>query len=341
MSKSSTFRFIRIATTTILLIYVLHQAGLFRVQGWLDLVNTVANTNLYWIAASLLVAFLLNLSSSLKWFMLAQSKGLDVSLWRLHAYYMVGKFFNLVLPSSIGGDFVRMHELGRYTGRHADATAVVFVERFTGLVTLVLLAFAAVVVNLKTYNMPWLTTTLAITALAMGFICWLIVDERPFNLVQRICGDRIPLLQAIFTKIKKFRKAVVAYREDPVALWWALINSLIFYLLAVINVWFCLLAFGATVSFATALMAVPVIMFIMNLPFSIGGIGLMEFAFSFTLGLFGVQPAIAISVALFIRARSLLDAGVGSVLYPVVTGKKMNRAEFSKEMMDSKKQSRE
>ncbi|NEO77126.1 hypothetical protein [Moorena sp. SIO4G3] len=58
---------------------------------------------------------------------------------------------------------------------------------------------------------------------------------------------------------------------------------------------------------------------IVNLPISIGGIGLMEFAYSFTLGLVGATPALAFSTALLLRAKTLFHAGIGSLLYPFVS----------------------
>ena len=315
----STFRFLRIAGTTALLVYVLHKAGLFEPQGWHNLFGAFAHASLFLILASIGAGVLTNISSAIKWYMLSRARGLPVSLWRLWAYYMVGKFFNLVLPSSIGGDVIRMHQLGRYTGRYAEATAAVFVERFSGLATLVVLALFAVAINLDRFNLPWLTVGLGCGALAMGLICWVIIDRRPFKLMQRLVGKRLPLLDKFFIKIGKFRQAVLAYKHNPGALWWALINSLIFYFLAVINVWVSVLAFNAQISFISTLVAVPVILFIMNLPFSIGGIGLMEFAYSFTLGLFGVNPTVAISTALLMRAKTILDAGIGSFLYPLVS----------------------
>ena len=315
----SILRFLRLAGTTALLVYVLGKAGLFRPQGWQNLFEIYSHASFLLLLASVGMTVILDLSSSIKWYMLSRSQGLRVGLWRLFAYYVVGKFFNLVLPSSIGGDVVRMHELGRYTGRYADATASVFVERFSGLATLVVLALIAVVVNLHIFNLPWLTIGLGVGALAMGAICWLIIDARPFNFMKRF-AKRVPLLEKLLTKVEKFRKAVLAYQHSLGALWWALINSLIFYFLAVVNVWVSVLAFGTPISFASLLVAVPVIMFIMNLPFSIGGIGLMEFAYSFVLGLFGVPPTVAVSTALLMRAKTLLDAGIGSLLYPLVSG---------------------
>lgn len=333
MSRKSALRFLRILGTTALLVYALGKAGLFRPQGWQDLLEIFAQTRFSFLLASLGMTVLLNFASSVKWYMLSRSRGLQVSLWRLFAYYVVGKFFNLVLPSSIGGDVVRMHELGRYTGRYADATAVVFVERFSGLATLVMLALIAVVVNLQIFNLPWLTIALVIGSLGMAFMCWLIIDQRPFQFTKKVFASRLSFLDKLLTKIEKFRKAVLAYKDDPSALWWALINSLIFYFLAVVNVWVSILAFSSQVSFVSILVAVPVIMFIMNIPFSIGGIGLMEFAYSFTLGLFGITPTVAISTALLMRAKTLVDAGLGGILYPMVSEGGSGAGKLSKSLI--------
>lgn len=318
MPKKS-LRFLRIAVTAALFVYVLHSAGLFRAEGWQELFTTLKNTHLGWLLASFGVALLLSFSSAVKWYMLLQARGIAVGLWRIYAYYMVGRFFNLVLPSSVGGDFIRVHELGKYTGRQADAAASVFVERFSGLITLVTLAMMAVGINLKLFNLPWLTAALGSGGVIVAFICWLIIDERPFKLIQKLLGNRVRLLDGVLTKIGKLRQAVLSYQDIPSALWIAFINSLIFNLLAVINIWVSTVAFGVKFAFVKALVATPVILFIMNLPFSIGGLGLMEFAYSFTLGLFGVPATVAFSVALLMRIKTFIDAAIGSTVYPLVS----------------------
>ena len=319
MKRKSGLHFIRIAVTTALLVYVLHKAGLLTVQGWQKLFDTFSHANLSLILLSLLFVPLVDFVSSVKWYCLARACDLDVSLWRLCAYYVVGRFFNMVLPSSIGGDVIRVNELGRYTGRYADSAAVVFVERFTGLAMLVLLAAIAVVVNLQMFNLPWLTAALTVGVLGVGLICWMIIDARPFNLINRLFGQRLPIVSAFLTKLGKFRKAVLVYKDKPGALWLAIFNSLLFYFLAILNVWVSALAFDSSVSLVSMLVAVPIIMFIMNLPFSIGGLGLMEFAYSFTLGLFGINPAVAISTTILMRLKTLLAAGMGGLIYPLVS----------------------
>jgi len=70
------------------------------------------------------------------------------------------------------------------------------------------------------------------------------------------------------------------------------------------------LAFSAEVRFSELLVAVPLIMFIMNLPISIGGIGLMEFAFIFIFDISGYSSALALSTALLMRFKSFLTLGL-------------------------------
>ena len=319
MKRKSILNFIRIAVTTALLVFVFHKADLLTLQGWRNLFSTFSSANLALLSVSVLLVFLSDFASSIKWFCLARACNLEVGFWRLYAYYIVGRFFSMVLPSSIGGDVVRINELGRYTGRYADSAAVVFVERFSGLATLVFLAAIAVVINLQTFNLSWLTIALSAGVVGVAFICWIIIDDRPFNFINRYFGNKFALVSSFLKKLGKFRTAVLVFKNKPGALWLAVFNSLLFYFLSICNVWVSVLAFGGDVSFSSMLVAVPIIMFIMNLPFSIGGIGITEFAYSFTLNLFGVSPAVALSTILLMRIKTLLAAGLGGLVYPLVS----------------------
>ncbi len=248
--------------------------------------------------------------------MLLKSRGIFVKLYRLFSYYLIGKFFNLILPTSMGGDIVRIHVLGVYTGRKADAVASVFVERFCGMITLIGISIAAVLVNLKIFNIPIITISLSVFTVIILFIGWIIIDQRPLKIVQKKLGNKVPMLVKYFSKLKNIQKAVLDYKKNRSALLIAVLNSLIFYFLAVVNVWFNALAFDINVNFLSMLVAVPVILLIMNLPISIGGIGLMELAYTLTLELVGYSAALGLSVALLMRAKTFVDAGIGGLLYP-------------------------
>ena len=308
---------IRLLITAVLLLYVLQKVGLFDATSRAELFALIASVRIPVLLLSLFVSLLLNLSSAFKWYLLLRSRGIAVSFFRAWALYMVGIFFSLLLPTSMGGDLIRIHELGRLTGKRAEAAASVFVERFSGMVVLFFLTIVAVLLQRQLLSVAWMTISLVVAVMASLAVIWILVDDRPYSFVKTWLSRRLPFLVGILGKLDKIHGAVLEYRGDRKALFIALINTLLFYLLAVVNVYVTALAFNSEVGFTELLIAVPLIMFIMNLPISIGGIGLMEFAFVFIFGISGYSSALALSTALLMRLKSFFDAGMGGLLYPL------------------------
>jgi len=112
------------------------------------------------------------------------------------------------------------------------------------------------------------------------------------------------------------------YKKHRGALVWAFVNSVLFYLIAVLNVYVTALVFEADVVLLDILVATPIIMLIMNVPLSVGNIGLMEFAYINVLQLMGYSPALGLSVAILMRLKSLLDGAMGGVLHPLFVTQK-------------------
>ncbi len=75
------------------------------------------------------------------------------------------------------------------------------------------------------------------------------------------------------------------------------------------------MAFSSDANFTGILVAVPAILLIMNLPISIGGIGLMEFAYTFTFELIGFSAVLGLSTALLIRVKTFIDGGAGGLIH--------------------------
>lgn len=325
--------FIKITFTVALAIYAFYKSGLFDADGQEKFLGLLSNVRVGYLIFSILLAFFLNLSSAIKWNMLLNSRGVFVKLWRIYAFYSIGKFFNLILPTSLGGDVVRIYQLGQYTGKKHTAAASVIVERFSGLIVLMIMAVIAVIINIKVFNQVWLSIALLSGSIFLGIIVWIIFSQSVFDFFYNIIGRKIKIVGKIFNKIQKIRQMIIEFKSDKKAMVWALINSLIFQLLAVVNVWISAKAFNDELSFITSLIAVPVILFIMNIPFSIGGIGLMEFGYVFTLPLFGISTALSISTALLIRFKSILDALIGGIFYLFLKNNKSIVDEISKEQI--------
>jgi uncharacterized membrane protein YbhN (UPF0104 family) len=91
--------------------------------------------------------------SAVRWRMFARAAGLGGG-WRQYlGYYFVGMFFNLVLPTSVGGDVVRGWYLARHRGRGVAAFLSVLAERGSGV--LVLAAVACVAAACCPVPLPW------------------------------------------------------------------------------------------------------------------------------------------------------------------------------------------
>jgi uncharacterized protein (TIRG00374 family) len=308
---------VRLFITAVLLLYVLQKVGLFDAASRAKLFTLIASVRIPILLLSLFVSLLLNLSSAFKWYLLLRSRGVAIPFFKAWALYMVGIFFSLLLPTSMGGDLIRIHELGRLTGKRAAAAASVFVERFSGMVILFFLTIVSVLMQRQLLSVAWMTISLLVAVLASIAVIWVIVDERPYTFVKTWLSRRVPFLVGILEKLDKIHGAVLEYRDDRKALFIALVNTFVFYLLAVVNVYVTALAFSSEIGFTELLVAVPLIMFIMNLPISIGGIGLMEFAFIFIFDISGYSSALALSTALLMRLKSFFDAGLGGLLYPM------------------------
>jgi len=306
---------LKLAVTFGLVVFVIYKADLLDPDGRKALWQTLRNVDLFYLGLSFFVSVVANLVSTYKWQVLLLSRRIVVRLYRLFALYYIGKFFNLFLPTGMGGDVVRVYELGKITGTNTESLASVFIDRFTGMITLTVVSLVAVLVSLREHDLPIITYSLAVCVVLISILIWLMLDRRPLALFSNLVTGRFKSLTPLIQKLARAHDAVRAYKDNLPTLWYTFAISLLFYFLAVINVWVSALAFSREVEFLTILVAVPAIMLIMNLPVSIGGLGLMEAAYTIIFTSFGYSSSLAVSTALLIRLKTLIDGVVGSIFF--------------------------
>src|SRR3954452_22280808 len=116
---------------------------------WTDaraLTSRLAAARLEYVAAGVLLYGAGQALSAWKWRLLLRPVGLGaVGYGRLLAFYFIGMFFNLFLPTVVGGDAVKAWLLARETGAVARSTVSVFMERNLGLLALLTIAIVAAV----------------------------------------------------------------------------------------------------------------------------------------------------------------------------------------------------
>ena len=103
-----------------------------------DLLEAILDLSFYAWAVAFLMYLASQVVSSIRWYFLAHA--LDFSgLWSTYLkYYFVGMYFNLFLPTSVGGDVLKMHFISRGESKKLRATYSLVADRLFGLAAIFL-----------------------------------------------------------------------------------------------------------------------------------------------------------------------------------------------------------
>ena len=252
---------------------------------------------------------------ALRWQALLQPLEIKVPLRRLVYLYFVGSFFNIFLPSGLGGDAVKMAELAQSTQRGPEAIGTTLVDRATGLWVLFVLALLTVPFSGSLLPPGWITAIGLIAA--AGVVGGWVVAASP---LLPWLGRRVPLPAP--NKVERFSRAVAELGYP--ALGRASLVSLIFdALLIVFNVLIAQ-AVGVRQPLGIFLLFTPIISFSLALPISVGGLGVREQTYVLLFGALGVAETTAVAMSLLNYTLSNLVVGLlGGVLYAVTNTKEL------------------
>ncbi len=248
---------------------------------------------------------------ALRWQALLRAQKVEVPLSRLVVLYYVGSFFNIMLPTSVGGDAIRAYELARYHCPPEVAVGTVLVDRAIGLLMLLLLA--ALVLPFSSSLLPpttvWLVIALAAGSLAgLAILLW----GKP---LERIFRSLPPRLRTLVDRplVRKLYRSFTGY--DRRALTVAAGVSLIFNLILIaVNVLIGL-GLGVHVRLAYYFVFISLISFASALPISLGGLGVREGLYTALFGQVGVVAVAALSMSLAFYLVNVLSGAIGGLLY--------------------------
>jgi glycosyltransferase 2 family protein len=289
-----TRKYARVAVTLVLLTWVAWETN------WQEVGSAFARLRLeLWLAAvAVLVAT--QFVSAWRWQALARPFGFERSIGQLVSYYFIGMYFNLLLPTSVGGDVVRAWYLDGHSGRRLAAFVAVFVDRFSGLVVLLSLACAGVV--LWPLELPaWIP--LFVWTAAGGAVLAVAGLPRFARHSKRVAR-----------RLDKVRQALRALRAPRLLLGSTLL-SLGVQAGNVILVWLIGNAIGAEVPGGYYWIMVPMVSLLAMLPVSINGMGVREGATALFLAHLGVPDGTAKTLALLWFAVFLTVSLLGGVVY--------------------------
>ncbi len=270
---------------------------LLRWAGIHQVAHTLRGTDLAWFLPAVAVSAATVVMMALRWQMLLAAKGLPVPLGWLVRTYFVALFAGQFLPAAIGGDAVRVVELGRRTGDAPEAVASVLIDRLVGLVSLVVLAVFAVAVS-GAGRRPGVIAAEAAFGMAAAAVLVMLFSSRLRGAVARWLEPRAAGRR--LAAGRRFYDALHAYRDHRGTLVAVGLLALAVQLARVGVIWMLVRALSLDVPDSVVLLAGPIVFAALALPVSLNGIGVREAVFVYFLhGHAGRSEAIALGLAFF------------------------------------------
>ena len=311
MKRSTIFKIARLVVGIGLIAFLVTRQDLDEIAGHFRRVDVVP------IVLAGVIDFVMVFVNSIRWRVLLAAKGMKVGQPKLLYYYLVGNFFSAALPTSVGGDFVRIVGIGGETGRRADVFGSVVVDRllgFAALLPLGLLSMPFVGKDLKTWDEVLRLWTVAALLFVLAYLAMLRPVARRLLLV---IGPLLNLFQRFKARDRMERayQAIVSYHRCRKAVLEGMVLSLISRLLWIYGCFLVARAFSLDIGFMPLLLIVPIVEIARMIPVSLSGLGVREAAFVFMLSQFGVDEGLALAYALVVYAVFTALALVGGLLY--------------------------
>jgi glycosyltransferase 2 family protein len=279
-------------------------------------IDVVLDASPWWLAlaASIMVATVPLMA--VRWRHLMAAQGMHDHLrWMTRAYF-VAYTAGQVLPTSIGGDAMRVFETSRrHVGRTGDVTAIVVLERALGGAATVLLGAIGFVVAIGEYDVGaylWLEGLFVFGTIGLAIVFFsrrarpVLVRSEP--LLRRLRIDR---------PVRAFYDGVHHYRGHPRLLLGVFAFTIALQAVRVLSLWAVGRAVGIELGPRIYYVMGPLFFLVLLIPFTLNGIAVREAFFVSFLGAVGVgaDQAFAAGFLFFVVTLVLAVPGAAILLW--------------------------
>ena len=276
-------------------------------------VDVLADAELGWFALAVAIMVGTVPLMALRWSRLLAVRGVRERLGWLTRSYFVAYTFGQVLPTSIGGDAVRIYETARrHPGRTADLTAIVLLERGLGGAATVLLGAVGFVLAVGQYDVGaylWLEGAFVVGTILLAVV-FFSRTARP--LLARATGTLRRL--RLERPLRAFYEGVHAYRGHPRLLLGAFGFTVAIQAIRILSIWAVARAVGIELGPRVYYVMGPLFFLVLLVPFTLNGLAVREAFFVSFLGSVGVDADRAFAAGFLFFLVTVLLAAPGGVI---------------------------
>jgi uncharacterized membrane protein YbhN (UPF0104 family) len=266
-----------------------------------------------WVVAGLAAAFAAAVLATLRWQRVLRALDLPSDLRTLLNHVLAGQFVSNFLPSTVGGDVLRITRLSAGNGHRQESFASVVLERLTGFVVLPFITLVALFANptlLHLGTATRLAVGLSLATLAALVVILLVAGNS--RLGARLAGHAnwLSFLAAVHLGLDRMRR-------HPGEAASVLVAALAYQLLIVLAAWSAGHALGLNMGMTAAMAFVPIVAIAQVLPVSVNGLGLREGALVLLLAPLGVPTGQAVALGLLLYGMNLAVSLLGAPAFAV------------------------
>ena len=269
--------------------------------------KTFAEASPGWIVATLVLAFTQPVLGTGRWRIVCRQLGKPLHFLMLLRFTLIGVFFNQCLPSTVGGDAVRIWLARRAGFRLGGAVNSVLIDRLVALAALALLSIATLPALFARVADPIARNgvMIGLAAIAGGLVLIVVID-RLFTL-----PARFRLSEAIAKLAGDVRD--VMFKPRPATAVMGM--SLGIHLITITMMTSLAIGLGVPVGFLDCLVLVPPVILASVVPISLAGWGVREGAMVAAFGFIGVAAHEALALSVAFGLVIMLTGGPGGVLW--------------------------
>ncbi len=275
--------------------------------------DVLADTNLAWFALAVAIMVLTVPVLALRWGWLLSEHDIHERLPWLTRAYFVAYTAGQVLPTSLGGDAVRVLETGRrHPGRTTVVTGTVILERGLGGAATVVLGAIGFILSIGEFDVSaylWLEGVFVLGTIALGFL-FFARSARPLLRRTQALLERLRLERPV----RQFYESIHHYRGSPRLLWRVLLVTFTVQAVRILSIWAAARAVGIHLDPRIYYVFGPLLFLVMLVPFTLNGLAVREAFFVSFLGSVGLGADQAFAAGFLYFLVTLLLAFPGALI---------------------------
>jgi len=276
-------------------------------------IDVLRDADLAWFALSVAIMVFTVPVLAARWGWLLAAHDIHEGVPWLTRTYFLAYTAGQVLPTSLGGDAVRVFETTRrHVGRATVVTGTVVLERGLGGAATVALGGVGFLLSIGEYDVSaylWLEGLFVLGTILLGFL-FFARSARPLLRMTRPLLERLRLEKPV----RHFYASIHHYRGHPGLLGKVLVVTLAVQAVRILSIWAAAKAVGIDLDPRIYYVFGPLLFLVMLVPFTLNGLAVREAFFVSFLGSVGVGANEAFAAGFLFFLVTLLMAFPGAVL---------------------------